>query len=388
MMNFLKRRHVNKLLNTIAIVALILILTFCFGSGKRSTMTLIVDICIAVLMATSLNIAAGSLGEIVLGHAGFMCIGAYSAGIFFTVTGARANFGYYLIALLIGGVAAGICGLIVGIPSLRVRGDYLAIVTLGFGEIVRTVFLNLNVCGNLQGEMLHIPDILSPVTSGNMCILISAATVVLCVCIIYIFMTSRHGRAILAIREDEIAADAVGIPVVRYKVLAFTLSAIFAGIGGAMIAQTNGQITANYFNLDRSVNYLVMVVFGGLGSYTGGILSAIFLTWLNFQLIDLNQLRMVLYAVILILIMLFKPTGLFGIKEFSLRGTIVNFKVYVKALWQGILDFPKDCKKNFINFINKIKGFFKEKFSRTNGVPHVEDSTEHNELIEEVVSHD
>lgn len=388
MMNLLKRRHVNKLLNTIAIVIMLVILTFCFGSGKRSTMTLIVDICIAILMATSLNVAAGSLGEIVLGHAGFMCIGAYSTGIFLTVTGTNANLGFYIISLLIGGISAGICGLLVGIPSLRVRGDYLAIVTLGFGEIVRTIFLNLNVCGNLQGEMIHLPDILSPVTSGNMCILIAATTVVLCVCIIYIFMTSRHGRAILAIREDEIAADAVGIPVVRYKVLAFTISAIFAGIGGAMIAQTNGQITANYFNLDRSVNYLVMVVFGGLGSYTGGILSAIFLTWLNFQLIDLNQLRMVLYAVILILIMLFKPTGLFGIKEFSLRGTIINFRVYMKALWQGILDFPKDCKNNFINLLNKIKGSFKEKFSKTKGVIHIEDSIKNEELNKEVMSND
>ena len=214
----------------------------------------------------------------------------------------------------------------VGIPCLRLRGDYLAIVTLGFGEAIRCLLQNLTkVTGGANG-ISSLPRLLNATNKalgGYAPVLIAATTTVVCVGLIYSFMTSRYGRAILSIREDEIAAEASGVPVTRYKVMAFTISAMFAGIGGAMFAHTIGSIYPSNFNLSKSIDYLVMVVFGGLGSYTGSVLSATILSYLTVKLADFAAWRLVIYSLALILVMIFHPKGLFGIKEFSMTNAIL-----------------------------------------------------------------
>lgn len=359
MRKLLSRKHSSIIVNLISSILFIVITTFAVRSISRSATTTIITICINVVLTVSLNISSGSLGEIVLGQAGFMAIGAYVTGLFCIYSPMDSMVMQYIICIVLSAISAGIVGLIVGIPCLRLRGDYLAIVTLGFGEAIRCLLQNLTITNGAMG-LNGLPNFLSA-SNGYSGIFVALVTVVLVVAIVFSFMTSRHGRAILSIREDSLAAAASGIPVVRYKIIAFTISAMFAGIGGCMYANTIGSIYPSNFNLTKSVDYLVMVVFGGLGSYTGSVVSAVALSFLSIKLTNLAAWRMVIYSLALILIMIFHPKGLFGIKEFSLTNSILNYKEnWVKfklALKNFFTSIPEKIKKQ----AQKLKKIFRRR---------------------------
>lgn len=266
-------------------------------------------ICINMIMAVSLNLTVGVLGQINLGHAGFMAIGAYSAGLFLK-TGIVTGLPAFVLSLIVGGFVAAIFGILIGLPVLRLTGDYLAIVTLAFGEIIRVLIENLDFTGGAQG-LAGIP------TTKDFWKFFFMAVFV--ITMIFTWAESRHGRTVLSIRDNELAAEACGINITRYKTQAFTLSAIFAGIAGALYAQNIGVLAANIFNYNKSFDYLVMVVLGGMGSITGAIFSSIGLTIIPELLKPLAEWRMVIYAIILIVVMIFRPQGLLGRKEFSIR---------------------------------------------------------------------
>ena len=278
-------------------------------------------VCINVVLSASLNLTTGFLGQIALGHAGFMSIGAYTSAIITKNLSplvenlpSAVEALFFFGALLCGGLMAALFGLIVGVPALRLKGDYLAIITLGFGEIIRVCIINLpDLTGGTPG-LMGIPKY-STFT------VVYIAVILTCV-LIHMMMKSRHGRAILSIRENEIAAEACGIHVTYYKVLAFAVSAFFAGVAGALYAGYQGLLVPSSFNFMASINILVMVVLGGMGSMLGSIVAAAVLTALPLALQAFNTYRMVVYSVLLIAVMIFKPSGLFGQYDFSLTGLL------------------------------------------------------------------
>jgi branched-chain amino acid transport system permease protein len=275
---------------------------------------ILADVGIAIIAAVSLNLINGITGQFSLGHAGFMAVGAYTAAaisVFYIKphlgeTGLWA--GLALIGgLLAGGTAAALAGLIVGVPTLRLRGDYLAIATLGFGEIIRIVLQNMQVVGGPLG-MFGIPVMVD--------LLWVSLWVVVCVVIIFRLVHSVKGRAFPAIREDEFASAAIGINTTRYKVMAFTIGSFFAGIAGGLFAHSaTGYISPGQFDFLKSVEIVVMVVLGGLGSITGSIIAATVLTLLPEWLRGFSEYRMVVYSALLIIVMLTRPQGLMGMKE-------------------------------------------------------------------------
>ncbi len=277
--------------------------------------------CIMIIMATSLNIVAGLLGEMALGHAGFMAIGAYTGGmVAITLTDAipaMPELVVLILACLAGGIVSGILGIAIGTPSLRLRGDYLGIVTIGFAEIIRIFFVNFEPTGGSQG-LKGIPRLAS----------LGYVYWIMIIVIILIFTMgrSKFGRAIMSIREDEIASEAAGIPTTKFKVMAFTMSAFFAGIGGALYATYQGYIDPNKFQFMFSIEMFVIVVLGGLGSITGSILSAIVLTVLPELLRQFSEYRLLVYSLALVLMMIFRPQGIFGRYEFSLTNFLENIK--------------------------------------------------------------
>ena len=347
----LMKKYSRRVVNLISCILLISMVTLITPNISRAFTTTMITICINVLVAVSLNISAGSMGEVVLGQAGFMAIGAYASGLFCKYVPVGNDFLQYIICIVIAALAAGLIGFLVGIPCLRLRGDYLAIVTLGFGEAIRCLIQNLPKITNGALGLTSLPRLLNAsnkALGGYAGVLIAVTTTVICVGIIYSFMTSRYGRAILSIREDEIAAEASGIPVTRYKVMAFTISAMFAGIGGAMFAHTIGSIYPSNFNLSKSIDYLVMVVFGGLGSYTGSILSATILSYLTIKLTNFAAWRLVIYSLALILVMIFHPKGLFGIKEFSMTNAILIVPGKIKSWFVPKIDDNMKQKETIV----------------------------------------
>ena len=300
---------------------------------------LIIQIGIFAILAVSLNVAAGYLGQLPLGHAGFMAVGAYAGAIFWRGTSdstiwqgaGLSGTPDIILGLIVAGLAAAVVGVIIGIPALRLRGDYLAIITLGFGEIIRVVIRNLTpITGGAPG-LLGIPRY------TNSFFIIYLCLVITCV-VIHTMMKSRHGRAILSIRENEIAAESCGVKTTYYKVMAFALSAFFAGVAGALMAGTLGILTPAQFTFMHSIDILVIVVLGGMGSMMGSIIAAIILTSMVLVLqqlsgviasipfvpddFDLNELRLVIYALLLIVVMIFRPKGLMGTYDFSLSHVI------------------------------------------------------------------
>ncbi|MDY3005432.1 branched-chain amino acid ABC transporter permease [Anaerococcus sp. AGMB00486] len=273
-------------------------------------------LCINIILSISLNITVGNLGQITLGHAGFMSIGAYTAGIFLK-TELVGGVGGFIISLLLAGLVAFLFSLIIGIPVLRLNGDYLAIVTLAFGEIIRVLAENLTITGGAQG-MTGIPTI----DSFALVFFVTVLSVVF----MYSIMTSRFGRSVLAIKDNELAAESSGVNTTRYKTFAFTLSALFAGVAGAIYAQTTGVIAAGVFNYNKSFDILVMVVLGGMGSFTGSIISTIVLTIVPEILRAFADWRMIIYSVILVLVMIFRPQGLMGREEFSISRLLAKIK--------------------------------------------------------------
>ena len=309
----------------IAIVVTFLFLNFLinFGILSRYYSTILVFICVFIIMATSLNIATGFLGQLVLGHAGFMAIGAYTAALLAIVL--RDSISNDLLLFIVSAFAAvittSLAGLLVGFPALRLRGDYLGIMTLGFGEIVKVIITNLSITGGAQG-LTGIPRIMT--------FPIAFWTTVIIVAIIYLFMNSRHGRAILSIREDEIASESVGINITRYKILGFVLASLFGGVGGAMYAFQIGYLAPATFGFIKSVEIFVIVVLGGMGSLSGAIIAAIFLTYLPEALREFEKYRLLFYSMLLVGTMLFRPQGLMGTKEFSLTNSLNRiFKGFV-----------------------------------------------------------
>lgn len=263
----------------------------------------LVQICIFIILATSLNLINGITGQFSIGHAGFMAIGAYTAAIVVVKFD-----GPLILALLAGAVVSAIAGFLIGLPTLRLNGDYLAIATLGFGEIVRIVFLNMEYVGGASG--FSVPKTITWTWSFWL--------MVLSVIIIRNFINSTHGRACISIRENEIAADVMGINTTKYKIMAFTLGAFFAGLAGGIYANYLYIIQPLTFTFLKSIDILVMVVLGGLGSLTGSILGAVLMTVVSAALSGWPEWRLVITAILLIAMMIFKPTGLLGTKEFSL----------------------------------------------------------------------
>lgn len=302
------KKNVSKYAMTAASILLsyiILITLFKTGIISNYYQGIIIAACINILLAVSLNLTTGCLGELVLGHAGFMSIGAYASALF-TLNMDLPMAVEFPLSLLLGGAVAGLFGMLIGIPALRLRGDYLAIITLGFGEIIRVLILNLKFTGGGRG-LSGIPEY----TTFNWVFFIMVATIVLMFTLIY----SRHGRSILAIRDNLIAAEAVGINTTFYKIYAFTISSFFAGVAGGLYAHYITVLDPTTFGFMRSVEILIMVVLGGMGSFTGSVLAAGFLTLLPELLRGLNDYRLLIYSIALVVMMIFRPEGLLGKKE-------------------------------------------------------------------------
>ena len=268
---------------------------------------MLVTIGINVILATGLNLIIGFSGQFSLGHAGFMAIGAYATGI---ITQSIATpLGFYL-SMMVGIVVAIIAALIVGMPTLRLRGDYLAIATMGAAEIIRILINNLKITNGAAG-LFNIPALASWATVYTLMCVTTIVTVN--------FIHSRGGRAVMAIREDEIAAEAMGINTTRWKLAAFVFGAATAAIGGSLHAAYIQTIAPNDFNIMASIAILIIVVLGGVGSITGTFVAAIVLGVLDTILQNFGTLRMIIYSLALILIMIFKPTGLLGNWELSFK---------------------------------------------------------------------
>ncbi|MCX7779407.1 MAG: branched-chain amino acid ABC transporter permease [Negativicutes bacterium] len=265
----------------------------------------IVLICINIILAVSLNLINGFTGQFSIGHAGFMAVGAYLSAVM-TVKLQLP----FPVAIAAGAVAAGVLGFIIGLPTLRLKGDYLAIATLGLGEIIRITILNIPYVGGASGFM-GIPRY----TNFTWVFLLMVFTVF----VIKNFINSSHGRACISVRENEIAAEAMGVDTTKYKVLAFTLGAAFAGVAGALFSHYFYIAHPASFTFMRSFDILTMVVLGGLGSISGSITGAILLTFISAALASYPEWRMVIYSIALIVLMLYRPQGLFGNKELSLK---------------------------------------------------------------------
>ena len=276
---------------------------------------------INVILAVSLNLINGTTGQFSIGHAGFMAIGAYSAAFVGVQLaplfqgafgeGFLADAFTFNLALVVGGLAAGLSGLCVGLPSLRLKGDYLAIVTLGFGEIIRILFNNATFLGAATGYFGDSPAGLPPYTDLFWVYL----WVVMVIIASWNVTFSQTGRSLLAIREDEIAAEAMATPTTRLKIIAFSLSAAGAGIAGGLFAHMQAGIRPEDFRFDKSIDMIVMIIVGGLGSVSGAALGGVFVAVSLELMRDLHEYRLVLYALLLIVIMLVRPQGLLGTRE-------------------------------------------------------------------------
>lgn len=269
---------------------------------------------INIILAVSLSLTTGFLGELSLGHAGFMAIGAYTGAIF-TLNTNLPPFIAFVIGLVLGGITAAIFGVFIGVPVLRLKGDYLAIVTLAFGEIIRSIINYLPITGGAMG-LSKIPRY----TNYTWTYTIAIITIV---CIANL-VKSRHGRAVLAIRDNAIAAEAMGIKVSKYKIMAFVIAAFFAGVAGVLFGHNFGILKPDNFDYNKSIEILVIVVLGGMGSIKGSIISAIILTVLPEALRATNDLRMLLYAIVLIAMMLFNSSKIRARLEES--GILAAFK--------------------------------------------------------------
>ena len=294
---------------------------------------LLVPLCVYAILAVSLNLTVGILGELSLGHAGFMCVGAFTSAVFSkcvmnTVTVPTVRF---LLALLVGVVCAGICGVLIGIPVLRLRGDYLAIVTLAFGEIIKNLVNVIYFGKDSAGFHFSMKDIMSLNMEADGDVIIKGAQgitgaptdsnftigIILLLITLFVVMNlvnSRSGRAIMAIRDNRIAAESIGINITKYKILAFSISAALAGAAGVLYAHNLSTLTAlpKNFGYNMSITILVFVVLGGIGNIRGSVIAAVVLTLLPELLRFLSDYRMLIYAVVLIvtMILVWSPGGI------------------------------------------------------------------------------
>ena len=301
---------INHYINYIVIglMTLVLGIMSVFGvSFDNSLLFLLEKAAISIILAVSLSLVVGFLGELSLGHAGFMCVGAYIGGKVSALLVPVLGNGpvAFLIALVVGCAAAAICGVIVGIPALRLRGDYLAIVTLAFGEIVKSLFQNTS--DKSFGGTLGLD---TPRYDKTYLFIIAFVLVLITLAIVQNYIRSKHGRAVTSIRDNEIAARASGINVTKYKLLTFILSATLAGLAGVLYSYSNYKVQSLKFGYNYSIEILVMVVLGGMGNINGSIIAAVLITWLNTWLPtkltgDLAVLQNLLYALVLIVIVIY-----------------------------------------------------------------------------------
>ena len=318
---------VRYLMNAVLVVLLFLALSYMTGNMLSTYQNkVLMTVGINIILAVSLNVATGYLGQLPLGHAGFMAVGAYCP-----LPGPVS----FVLGLVLACVMAGLFGVLIGIPALRLTGDYLAILTLGFGEIIR---ITLNNIDDVLGFKLfygakglkNIPKY-SNFTNVFLCVVITCF-------LIHAMMKSRHGRAVLAIRDNEIAAESCGIQTTYYKVMAFAFSAAFAGLAGGLYACYLGVLDPSTFGFMKSIEILVMVVLGGMGSMLGSILSATVLTILPEATRSFESYRMVVYSLVLILMMIFRPGGLLGSYDFSMSRIvekIMNGELFRKKAKEG-----------------------------------------------------
>ena len=310
-------------LNYFIIVAVLIVMILlnqagALGKGDRSMLT---RIAFSAILAVSLNLVVGFLGELSLGHAGFMCVGAY-IGCFFA-NFLRSTMGggellIFILSMLLGGLVAALFGFIVGMPALRLKGDYLAIATLAFGEIVRNIFKNLSLFGGAMGLSTQLYD-------SNSLFIVAIVTLLVVLFLSQNFIRSKHGRAVTAIRDNEIAARAMGINVTFYKLIVFVIAAFFAGV---IYGQTFGTVRQETFSYNYSIEILVMVVLGGMGSINGSLIAAAIITYVNIALQNelsgpLAPVKSIVYAVILIGIVLFNNAP--GLKSIKEKLSIRNF---------------------------------------------------------------
>ncbi len=340
----------------IILISGMLMLLDSLGFVNRLTSGLFVQLCIYSILAVSLNLTIGILGELSIGHAGFMCIGAFF-GAFTSVAlvGTIQNgFVRFLVALIVAIVASSVFGILIGIPVMRLKGDYLAIVTLAFGEIIKNI-MNILFIG-IDANGIHVSTSekgLSLLDDGRLIVagaqgitgtknsfastfLIGVILLLLTLFVIFNLINSRSGRAIMAIRDNRIAAESVGLNITKYKLMAFSISAAFAGVAGVLYAHNLATLTATpkTFGYNMSILILVFVVLGGIGNMKGSIIAAIILTALPEYLRFLQEYRMLIYALVLIIMMLF---------NWSPKAKLWKEKYPISGLWKRFI--RKNAKK-------------------------------------------
>ncbi len=313
----------------VAIFTIIFAVMSLTGSLTSSSIYLLEKIAIAVMLAVSLSLVVGFLGELSLGHAGFMCVGAYLGGkVSVVLEPVLGEVPTLAVSLVVGGLIAAVFGIIIGLPALRLRGDYLAIVTLAFGEIVRAIFMNTSK--ESFGGSLGLD---TPRFDKDYLFIIALVLVLACLAVTQNLIRSKHGRAITSIRDNEIAARATGINVTKYKLFVFTISSFFAGIAGVLYSYSNYTVQSAKFSYNYSIEILVMVVLGGMGSINGSIIAATLITYLDVKLQtvltgDLAVLQDLFYALILIVLVIYNNApGLKGFREaYNLKNLLDKFR--------------------------------------------------------------
>ena len=308
----------------IGIVTIVLGAMSLTGALKSSDLYMLEKIAISITLAVSLSMVVGFLGELSLGHAGFMCVGAYLGGkASVLLEPMLGEWPALIVSLIIGGLIAAVFGVIIGLPALRLRGDYLAIVTLAFGEIVRSVFMNSSE-ETFGGSL----GLATPRFDKEILFIIALVLVLVCLAVTHNLIRSKHGRAITSIRDNEIAAKATGINVTKYKLIVFTVSSFFAGIAGVLYSYSNYTVQSTNFDYNYSIEILVMVVLGGMGNINGSIIAATLITFLDVKLQtiltgDLAVLQDIFYALILILLVIYNNAP--ALKGFRAKYNMKNF---------------------------------------------------------------
>ena len=320
----------------VSLIAFLVIGAVLDQTANAYTQLICLYICVNIILALSLNLVNGFTGQFSIGHAGFMAAGAYVSaflamkpeifGFKLTLLSGPMSFLNYLVYGIAGGLVSAAAGFVVGLPSLRLRGDYLAIVTLGFGEIIRVVLLNTELIGGARG-LFGIPGpeaiVMGPITLSPFLVnfMLSGFWVVTTFVVLWRLAHSVHGRTFLSVREDEIAAEAMGVNTTNVKVKAFVISSFFAGVAGSIFAHSAHYLNPSTFGFTKSVDAIIMVVLGGMGSLTGSVIAAIVVTIVpEFVLRPLQEytgvdLRMVIYSLALIIFMIMRPQGIFGTRE-------------------------------------------------------------------------
>lgn len=337
----------NNLITYGLVLIVFIIVQTMLSAGMVSNLIkgILVPLCVYVIAAISLNLTVGILGELSLGHAGFMCVGAFTSAFFskYFMNIITIDWLRFLIAIIIGALLAGLFGLLIGIPVLRLKGDYLAIVTLAFGEIIKNVINVLYVGRDSKGIHFSIKDVvdlgLEPDgeviingaqgitgTPNNSSFFIGVVLIFITLIIVLNLMNSRDGRAIMSIRDNTIAAESVGINITKYKLMAFSISAALAGVAGVLYAHNLNSLMAQpkNFGYNMSITILVFVVLGGIGNIRGSIIAAVVLTLLPELLRGLNDYRMLIYSIVLIVMMLYNwsPKFIEFRKKYSIKQII------------------------------------------------------------------